>query len=199
MATHDDDLIPEPDAEPTASERARARTFGDLVDKVLAGRAPAAMSADDRELIEVATVIRAAEGRVELPAARRAALVEQALRRAIAEPASPEQPSGATTTAVVPLDVARARRRWRGRAPWFVAAASTAVAAAAVLILLLRPTPRAPAAAAPELPVELRSRPADLLIGAIPRERADDAAARIDTIFADRLDGYRQLSLAGGR
>jgi len=47
---HDDFLtgtVPEPDAEPTAAERAHAKTFAELVDKTLAGKAPAAMSADD--------------------------------------------------------------------------------------------------------------------------------------------------------
>src|SRR5438105_139734 len=52
MATDDDDFlagpVPEPDAEPSATERAHARTFGELVDKTLAGRTPPAMSADDR-------------------------------------------------------------------------------------------------------------------------------------------------------
>jgi hypothetical protein len=198
MAHHDDDLIPEPDAEPTPAEKARARSFAELVDKVVAGRPPAAMSAEDRDLIEVATVIRAAHDRLELADARRASLVEQALHRAIdrggrttvppmksaaVEPASPAAP--------IPIESAR---RWRRRAPWIVSGVSMAVAAAAVLVLLLRPAPR------PEMPAELRSRPSDPLIGEIPPERAGDAVSRIDTIFADRLDGYRQLSLGrGGR
>ena len=79
MATDpDDDLllgpIPDPDAEPTTGERAHAKTFAELVDKTLAGRTPPAISADDRALIEVATVIRAAHGGVTLPANRQRAI-----------------------------------------------------------------------------------------------------------------------------
>ncbi|HVV85018.1 MAG TPA: hypothetical protein VHE35_18265, partial [Kofleriaceae bacterium] len=58
--------VPAPDAPPEPAERARARGFGDLVDKVLAGRAPAAVPAEDRALLEVATAIRAATHPVEL-------------------------------------------------------------------------------------------------------------------------------------
>ncbi len=62
MSTSDDNdfltgTVPDPDAEPTAAERAHAKTFADLVDKTLSGRTPPAMSADDRALLEVATVI----------------------------------------------------------------------------------------------------------------------------------------------
>src|SRR5450432_4629011 len=84
----DDDLltgrIPEPDDEASASERAHAKTFADLIDKTLAGRTPpAAMSADDRALLEVATVIRAASGNAELAACKRRSIVEDALRQAV--------------------------------------------------------------------------------------------------------------------
>ncbi|MCA9680245.1 MAG: hypothetical protein KC464_34775, partial [Myxococcales bacterium] len=51
--------VPGPDDEPSPAERARARAFGELLDKVVAGRAPAAMPAEDRPLVEAATVIRA--------------------------------------------------------------------------------------------------------------------------------------------
>jgi hypothetical protein len=33
-------------------------------------------------------------------------------------------------------------------------------------------------------------------IGPIPRERVGDAGTRIDTIFADRLDGYRARTMS---
>jgi hypothetical protein len=45
------------------------------------------------------------------------------------------------------------------------------------------------------VPVEWTSRPADSLIGPIARDRAGDASARIDAIFADRLDGFRARRL----
>src|SRR4051794_28744242 len=89
MATEDDDLlVPEPDDEPTAAERAHAKTFGDLVDKSLTGRTPAAMSADDRVLLDVATVIRAASGGMQLAPSTQRSIVEEALRKAIGEPVS---------------------------------------------------------------------------------------------------------------
>jgi hypothetical protein len=202
MATDDDDIltgpVPLPEAEPTASERAHAKTFADLVDKTLAGRTPAAMSADDRALLEVATVIRAASGNVELAPAKRHSLVEDALRQAVggAGAGTSARTSGRTSGSVVPIT--RARRRWM---PWAIAGASTLVAAAAVLLLWLRGAPaqnHADVARAPT-PARLLSRPADALIGPIPRDRVGDASTRIDAIYADRLDGYRELQLARGR
>jgi hypothetical protein len=195
MATEDDDAgksptrgdylagpVPAPDAEPTAAERAHARTFAELVDKTLAGRTPPAMSADDRALLEVATVIRAACGDVELSETRRRAVVEDALRQAVGG-------TGASAAAIVPL----AARRSRRAVPWVVSCASAVVAAAAVVALLLRA--RVPAQA----PTAWRSRPSDALIGQIRRDQAAAASTRIDTIFADRLDGYRERRLSGGK
>ena len=176
------DSVPDPEAEPTPAELAHARRFAELVDKTLADRTPPAMSADDRALLEVATVIRAARGQLELAPARQHAVVEHALRRAIgARPG----PGGSVTP------IARASaRRW---APWIVAGASTLVAAAALLVLWLRPA-EPPISWRP--PQEWRSRSADALIGPIARDRAGDASARIDAIFADRLDGFRARRLA---
>jgi len=193
MATKrdDDDIltgsIPAPEDEATPAERAHAKTFADLVDKTLAGRTPPAMSADDRALLEVATVIRAAAGNAELGAAKRSSLVEGALRQAIGGKA---QPSGDVT----PIAKARAKR-----APWIVAGSSLAVAVAAVVLWLGAPRKvhvidHAPAA----LQDNWKSRPADPLIGPISRDHAGDASARLDTIFADRLDGYRELRMRGG-
>lgn len=193
MATDDDDIlaaqVPEPDDDATPAERAHARTFAELVDKTIAGRTPPAMSADDRALVEVATVIRAASGNVELPAARQRLAVEAALRQAIGGVAS------AASGGIVPIGRAP-RRRWL---PWTIAAASTVAAAAAIATLWLR-APAAPRAAA-RVPATWRSRPADALIGPIDRARSGDASTRIDTIFADRLDGYRERRAAarGGK
>ncbi|MBX3161690.1 MAG: hypothetical protein KF773_37360 [Deltaproteobacteria bacterium] len=194
MATDDDILtgpVPGPDDEPSAAERAHARTFADLIDKTLAGRTPPAMSTDDRALIEVATVIRAASGGMELPASRQRSIVEDALRQAVGGVTS----SGSLAT--TPITSAR-RRRW---APWAVAGASTLVAAAAVLAMWLR-APKPPAPADGErTPTAWRSRPSDPLVGEITRAHVDEASARIDVIFADRLEGFRQVRLhrRGGR
>jgi hypothetical protein len=192
MAT-DDDMIPDPDAEPTAAERAHAKAFAELLDKTFAGQAlPPAMSADDRAAIEMATVIRAASGGLELAASRRSSIIEDALRGAIGA-------SGTLASGATPITAARASRK--RLLPWAVAATSTLVAVAAILLLWLRPSPRPidpPRAAS--IPASWRSRPADPLIGEIKRAQAADASARIDTIFADRLAGYRDRRLArGGR
>ncbi len=197
MPSNDDDFltaaIPEPDTEATPSERMHARTFADIIDKTLTNKTPAAMSADDRALVEVATVIRAANGQMELAPAKQRSIVEDALRQAIGG-------AGASTSgAVTPIGRARSKR-W---VPWAVTAVTTAIAAAAVLVLWLR-APRTqyvdkPAVA--KLPETWRSRPVDPLIGPIARESAGDASSRIDYIFADRLDGYRdrRLSARGGK
>ncbi len=191
--TNDDDIlnapVPEPLDEATASERARAKTFADIVDKAITGRAPAAMSADDRALLEVATVIRAANGQAELGAQKQRSIVEDALRQAIGD-------ATATTSGqlgVVPIG--SARRKWL---PWAFTGASTAIAAAAMLVLWLR-QPQVVVEQAPiaQTPTSWTSRPADPLIGPIARENAGDASARIDYLFADRLEGYRDRRLSG--
>lgn len=187
MANEDDILnapIPDPDAEPTASEKAHAKKFADLIDKTLAGRVPPAMSTDDRALLEVATVIRAASGNVPLAPGKQRSIVEDALRQAV---------GGAATSLPGVTPIASARRRW---VPWAIATGSSLVAAAAIALLLVRTPTSKPVAFEP--PSTWTSRPADDLIGPIARERAGDASARIDTIFADRLDGYRERRLSRG-
>ena len=71
--------------------------------------------------------------------------------------------------------------------------------AAAAIVLWLRAPREVSVTAKPTLPENWRSRPTDSLIGPIERVHAGDASARIDTIFADRLDGYREIRLRGGR
>jgi hypothetical protein len=188
MATHDDDYlsssVPPPDAESTPAERAHAKTFADIVDKAIAGRAPVAMSADDRALLEVATVIRAAHGGAQLPADKQRSIVEDALRQAVGEGL---RARGGVTP------IATARRRWM---PWTIAAVSTVVAAAAVLLLWLRaPLTEVHVRETAAVPTSWTSRPADPLIGPIAREHAGDASSRIDYLFADRLDGFRERRL----
>lgn len=188
MANDDDILtgaIPDPDDDATPSERAHAKTFADLVDKTLSGRTPPAMSADDRALLEVATVIRAASGNVPLAPGKQRSIVEDALRQAIGGGPATSMPGVTPITA--------ARKRW---VPWAIAGTSTVIAAAAVMMLWLRaPQQQTPVAATP---ATWKARTADSLIGPIPRERAGDASARIDTIFADRMDGYRDRRLSRG-
>ena len=134
-------------------------------------------------------MIRATHGAVELAASKQRAAVEDALRQAIG--ASPA--GGGSVT-----PIARARTRMR-RAPWIVAGTTTLVAAAAIAMLWLR-TPggagRGNPVARRAVPEEWTSRPADSLVGPIARDHAGDAGARIDAIFADRLDGFRTRRLA---
>jgi hypothetical protein len=185
MANEDDYLtnpVPDPDDDATPSERAHAKTFAELVDKTLSGRVPPAMSADDRALLEVATVIRAASGNVQLAPGKQRSLVEDALRQAIGGPQS-------SLPGVTPIE--KARRRW---VPWSVAGGSMVIAAAAILMMWLRTAP----VEKPSMPTAWMSRPSDPLIGPIARERAGDASARIDYIFADRMDGYRERRLSRG-
>jgi len=200
--TRDDTPIPPPgpDDVADAAEKARARTFGDLIDKVMAGRSPAAVPAEDRALLEVATVLRASARPPELGSVKTRSIVESALATAIerrgggrlSDPSLP-------VPGVVPIARARARRM-----PWIVAGATSVVAAAAIALLLARPAKRVapPAPATAEIPVHLRSRPADALIGVIAPAPSLDAASgatvsRIDTIYADRLAGFRERTLDG--
>jgi hypothetical protein len=209
MKTNDDDFlnaaVPDPDVEPTAAERAHAKAFAELVDKTLvSGRMPPAMSADDRALLEVATVIRAASGGLELAASKQRTLIEDALRQAVGGNASTSLPSGAP---VIPL-----KRRW---VPWAIAGTSSLVAAAAIVLLVIRKPPPSPTmpTAAVQIPTEWKSRPADPLIGRIThecgavvsgaavecaREATVKTSSRIDTIFTDRLNGYRDRRFARG-
>ena len=182
--------VPAPDDEPTAAERAHAKAFAELVDKTLSGRTPAAMNTDDRALLEVATVIRAASGNIELAQPRRRTLIEDALRQAVGtRTLGSSGPMNTMNTMVTAIR----RTNFRRWAPWSVAGASMLVAAAAVVLWLRVPDRALPVAARRALPESERMRPADALVGPIAREHAGDAVSRIDTIFADRLDGYREL------
>ncbi len=220
----------------TASERAQAQSFAELVDAMTSGQGlPPAMTSDERVLVDVAGMIRAVANPVHLPPSRQVDLVGAALARASAQTSAlkattPEAalevkgqahhesragskrasdgPETDTGSATAP-DLLAERRRGRllRVLPWAVATAS--VAAALVLALghpRLRPsfallgsppTASVTAAVATELAREPwhRSRPADALIGEIPRRHAGAASDRIDIIFADRLSGYRQLRL----
>lgn len=209
--TRDDDTpspIPAPDATADGAEKARARAFGDLVDKVLAGKAPAAVPAEERALLEVATVIRAATRPVDLGAAKTRSIVESALATAIERKGGGGGSRLTDPSLPVPGVVPIGRARARKLAPWIVAGVTSVVAAAALALLLVRPDTAdrgargvAPVASAPLAP-HLRSRPADPLIGVIAQTPSlDDAGAatvqRIDTIYADRLAGYRERTLTG--
>ncbi len=124
---------------------------------------------------------------------------------------APEAEPGPSDSAIISLDERR-RGRFLRVLPWSVTVAS--VAAALVLVFwqgqrgelipgggLSSTEERAAGAAglATALQDVHHSRPSDVLIGEIARPRAAAARARIDMIYADRLSGYRDLRLRGGR
>jgi len=153
-----------------------------------------------RMLIDVAIMIRAATSEVALSQDRAQAIADSAIARAmrgsrpasissvghVAQPvAAHEPPANAIAT--------HRERKAAKLLPWTVAIIA---AAAAVVVWLARPSAPAPRVATMELPLQQRSRPADPLIGMIARADAGRASARIDAIYADRLDGYRSLRLS---
>ncbi len=184
--TDERDKTLEPDAPITDAERAHATSFRKLVDGMLDDATPPpALSADERVLLETATMIRAGAGtELALADARRKALVDDALERAV----------GARPAATAPATDELAARRLRRLAPWAVAA----IAAAAAIAFALR----GPAVndAAPTVAIERtnvpdaqRSRPSDALVGRIDRSDAHRASDRLDAIYADRSSGYRAV------
>ena len=135
-------------------------------------------------------MISSAHGGMELSAAKQRSIVEDALRQAVGGIGT------GTSGSVTPIARGRSRR-W---VPWAVAAASTLVAAAAILLLWLRvPQQTTVVHETAQIPTSWTSRPADPLVGPISREHAGDASSRIDYLFADRLDGYRERRLSGGK
>jgi hypothetical protein len=180
-----DGEVLDPEAPASAAERAHAASFAELIDKAMAGRTPPALASDERALLEVSAVVRAAAGHAELGAARRRAVVEEALAQALA--------ARDQSRVSMPMSVPRSRAaRWL---PWGLTAAASVVAAAAVAVLWLRAPEQVVLSGAAPVPAQWRSRPADPLVGEIRREAAADASARIDSIYSDRLDGYRDGTL----
>ncbi len=187
------DGIPEPNLPASDSERIRARSFGKLIDDLTEGAAaPPALAAETRELLDLAGTMRDAlgdPGRAHgLERERRDRIIDDAFRAAVGIPAA----SGAGGGSVTRL-ADRRRGRFARYAPYAVAAVAVA---AAIFLFVTRPSQQR-AAEPPALAEYHYSRPADALIGKIPRERAGDASARIDIIYADRLAGYRDLQLRG--
>jgi hypothetical protein len=181
-----DGEVLDPDAPASAAERAHATSFAELIDKAMAGRTPPALASDERALLEVSAVVRAAAGHAELGAPQRRAVVEEALVQALG--ARDHGPR-------VSMAMAAPRSRAARWLPWGLAAAASMVAVAAVALLWLRAPQQVVVSGAAAVPPQWRSRPADPLVGEIQREAAADAAARIDSIYSDRMDGYRDATL----
>jgi hypothetical protein len=190
MSRHDDD----PDRPADAAEQLRAESFGRLVDGVLGGDvAPPAIESEQRAMLDLAAQVVASSKVIELPEKRVRSIVDGALERAVLGRRAADLDPGSSAT--WPPARRRRERLTRGL-PWVVASVA---AAAAIVLFVTRPAapPRDGAvASAPRL--EQRSRPSDPLIGRIRRAEVAGASARLDTIWNDRMAGYRSLRLAGG-
>jgi hypothetical protein len=197
--------IPAPDDPESTGERAKAESFAEMVDLMVSGDdLPAVLAQDQRALLEVATLVRSASIEVPLHADRRDALIESALTQAIegspsARTVGDSDPAGSPVSApgITPL---RPRNRVLQAIPWAVSAIA---AAAAIFLYISRPTDRAttapPVAAAVEVDTTHQSRPTDALVGEITRDKAEAASSRIDVIYADRMNGFRDMTLRGKR
>lgn len=186
---------------------------------------PPAMDSEDRAMVEAATVVMASSHAVELSPERTRRLVDQALEAAVLgrtraprgpaadlPPTTSQEAPRVAITSQIPVTGGRGEDRAAGSAtdlrstrrrvdrvvrtvPWVVAITA---AAAAVIFFLVRPGDREVAEkprAELRLSVSNTSRPADPLVGVIERSATDRARERIDIIFADRMDGYRDLTI----
>jgi hypothetical protein len=156
---------------PTEEELREAQAFASKVDLLLAD--------DDvgppDELTAAARMIRASVHEERLGEQRRDELIEQAMRRTLAQPL--QAPRGRT----------------RRLAPVLALAASLVLVLAAALLVWRG----GPAGRHAEVPRQMISRGSDDLMGRPFEDRAG-ASGRLDLVYADRLSGYRQVLLARG-
>jgi hypothetical protein len=166
-----DDLTVLPEGEPplTPEELRAAKTLARQVDQATTGQAPSEMD----ELLSAAMMIHAAQHLPALAVDRREQLYQQAV-------ASQEE-------RVHP-------RRVRQAAPWLALAASLLLLIAAVL-LLQRAQPFHHRQGTTSK--QVLSRGSDDLLGQPIADRAG-ASRRLDLVFADRLSGYRAVTLRTG-
>ena len=163
--------------EPTEEELREARALGDSLDRVLAGDRP------QDELSAAALMVQASVSERPLERRRRDHLVEQALDEVVA------RRRARTLRRVLPVVVA-------------LAASVLLVVTGGLFTLTRQGEAPAPAASSPAMPgasasvsVQTLSRPSDDLMGRPFKDRAG-ASRRLDTVFNDRLRGYRMVMLA---
>ena len=184
-----------------AQELAQAAEFAALIDGAIAGREwPVVMAAEQRVLLETAAILRAnlrTDGSV---GSGVSGIVDQVMATATGHEVGEKQSSSQGDAGPVSEPVIDLAARRRRRVGWLRSVGTAAVAAAVVLFFAMRtPAPHnSGAKVASELSIIHHSRPADPLIGQIPREWSDRASDRLDTIYADRMAGYRDLRLHGG-
>lgn len=182
MSDHDEDedLSPE--------ELAAAEALATQVDDLVAGKGlPAAGAGEERELLQMSSMIRAAHREIPLAADRQAALIEEAMAQAL-----PGTDKAGAFAEVHSLDAARARRR---RA-WSVGIAGVVAVAAIALLWFRTQSPTlatSSVATRTPIPQDQQSRASDELIGQIAPEQSGMASSRIDQIYGDRMGGYRAL------
>lgn len=184
--------VPDVDDPPSPAELAHAASFAALLDKAEHQRLPAALDTDERALLETATVLRAAGGELRLDERARHELITSVLE-ATAEARRAAHGAGVRRVSSPMRAHPPPGKSWRWRAmPWALAAASMAAAATA---LWLRVPPQVVVHRAAPVPAAFTSRPTDAVVGEISRAASGEAARRIDSIYSDRLDGYRTSAL----
>jgi hypothetical protein len=165
MSDREQRAWPEDEPPPGEEELTLAQRLGEQVDHLLAGE----QAETGDELVAAAAMVRGTSRSVPLEEHRREQLVDQALRQALARPAP---------------------GRLRRVAPLLALAASVLLLLSTLLLLSSPPTQvpvRRP-------PAQLLSRPSNSLIGRPIEDRAG-ASQRLDLVFADRLSGYRMVTL----
>ena len=172
--TQRDDKTRWPDTDepaPTEEELSEARALGDSLDRVLAGGRPR------DELSATALLVQASVSDRPLEQRRRDDLVDQAMAEA------------------------GQRRRARGLrrvAPVVVALAASFLLVITGLLYTLpgqQPMSESPAVSPGAISTQTLSRPSDDLMARPFKDRAG-ASRRLDTVFEDRLRGYRLVILA---
>jgi hypothetical protein len=152
---------------PSEEERGQARDFGDRLDRLLRGEPVA--SEDD--LLAAARMTRGAlDAEERLTGERREAILDQAIRQARTQPE---------------------RRRSRIAAPVLALAAGLLLVISVSLLFAPVRESRAPL---PRPLPQLLSRPSNDLLGR-PFQDRSGASSRLDLVYADRLNGYRQVTL----
>lgn len=162
------------DPAPTDEELRQARELSSAVDRLLAGESVAAPD----DLLQASGMIRASFREERLAEERRDELIQQAMRQALGRPAT-------------------AARRPRLAVASVVALAASLVLVVAAGLIVWSGGPSRRHAPRPELPPQLLSRSSNALMGRPFTDRAG-ASSRLDLVFADRMNGYRQVVLARG-
>ncbi len=169
-------------------ELVEAQKFSEAMQPSLKGaRLPAIMDAETRELAILSSIVHSSFHDTELDGTKEASIIDAAFSQAIGiSPTQEESPSNQ-------LAEARSKRR-----RYLRYAIGTGVAVAAALLLYLQTSPKV---VAPQnavimrtLPIAEQSRPTSPLVGQIGRSNAAQASSRLDTIYSDRLSGYRSLA-----